>query len=60
MITTTKKHWVNGYQVRGGWHHTLAFSLFNRGIMFSWGTMPERGGFPEQKTKLKIELYKLV
>ena len=34
---TERKHWVNGHQVRGGWYHTLAFSLGNRAWMICWG-----------------------
>lgn len=48
MKKTEKRHWVNGYQVRGGWHKTLSLSSFNYAVMFSWG----RG--------LVVELYKLV
>ena len=60
MRKTQKKHWINGHQIRGGWHHSLALSLFNIAVMFTWGTMPEEYGLKKWKIKLKVELYKLV
>ena len=40
MQTTDLKYWVNGHQVRGGWFHTLNFSVWRIGVMFSWGHNP--------------------
>lgn len=37
MQYTQKKHWSNGYQVRGGWFKTYTFRIFNLGIMVSNG-----------------------
>ena len=34
--TTEQKHWVNGYQLRGGYFRTLNISLLGYGIMFSY------------------------
>jgi hypothetical protein len=46
---------MNGHQLRGGWFHTLNFRIFNIGIMFSWGELPN--GY--RKDKIKIEFFKL-
>lgn len=54
MIKTEKRHWKNGYQVRGNWHKTLAFSLFNVAVMFIWGTRPQ-----DQKKIREIKFYQL-
>lgn len=51
MKTTTKKHWQNGHQLRGGWFHTLNLSAFNYGVMLTWGTLPNT---------LTIQLFKLI
>jgi len=40
MIITSKRHWQNGYQVRGGWHKTLALSIGRLAVMFSNGQAP--------------------
>jgi hypothetical protein len=50
MKTTHRKHWVNGYQIRGGWHKTFTMSCYFYAVMFSWGG----------KSKLQIELFKLI
>jgi hypothetical protein len=40
LINTAKKHWVNGYQERGGGKHkTFALSLGNYAVMLSWGQL---------------------
>lgn len=41
MIKTEKKYWVNGHQVRGGWFHTYTISLWNYGLLVSWGKKVE-------------------
>ena len=51
MNKTEKKHWQNGYQVRGGWHKTLALSLWNYAIMIAWGSKMEQ---------VEIIFYKLI
>lgn len=56
MKTTTKKHWVNGYQTRGGYHKTLALQFFNIGILIAWTKMPNK----YSERKLSIELFKLI
>jgi len=56
MKTTQKKHWQNGYQVRGGWYKTIALSLFNYAIMFSWGELPNG----ERREKITMEIFKLI
>ena len=56
MKTTQAKHWVNGHQVRGGWHHTFTISLCFFGIMFSWGELPN--GY--RKDRLSVEIFKLI
>lgn len=56
MKTTEKKYWRNGYQLRGGWFHTLNISLLNIGIMFSWGSLPN--GY--RKDNLKVKIFKLI
>lgn len=33
MTQTEKKHWQNGYQIRGGWHKTYALSIGSIGII---------------------------
>lgn len=38
MQNTSRKHWVNGHQIRGGWFHTFNFSLGGYGFMLCWGT----------------------
>lgn len=57
MITTDKKHWVNGHQVRGGFFHTVTFQLplTNKAVMISWGQGKKAPAF-----RLKVKLYKLV
>ena len=50
MIKTEKKHWVNGYQIRGGYFKTFNLSIFNRGVMFS---------YPVAK-KIEVRFYKLI
>jgi len=35
MIKTEKKHWVNGYQVRGTDFKTYIFNIKSLGVMFS-------------------------
>jgi hypothetical protein len=52
MITTEKKYWQNGYQIRGGHFKSLALSFLNLAIMFCW-TKKERG-------IITISFYKLV
>lgn len=50
MIKTEKKHWVNGYQTRGGGKFkTFAAVLKNYAIMITWGI-----GKPE------LTVYKLI
>ncbi len=49
MRKTERKHWVNGYQIRGGWHKTLAFSVGNLAVLLAWG-----------RNLPKIELFLLV
>lgn len=56
MKTTEKRHWVNGHQLRGGWHHTFCLSIFSLGVMFSWGELPN--GY--RKDRLKMKAFKLV
>jgi hypothetical protein len=57
MKTTELRHWKNGYQLRGGWFHTLNISILKRmGIMFSWGTLPN--GY--RKDKLKMTIFILI
>lgn len=56
MRTTEKRHWQNGHQVRGGWHHTLALSLGNYAVMFNWGELPN--GY--RRDRLTMKLFKLV
>ena len=34
MIKTEKKHWVNGYQIRGGYFKTYTFNIKSLGVMF--------------------------
>jgi hypothetical protein len=51
METTQKKHWQNGYQVRGGWFHTFNFSLFSFGFMVSWG---------KKEIKNRLKVFKLI
>jgi len=49
---TEKCHWVNGYQERGGGtFKTINLSIFNIGIMFSWGAL--------LNNKIKVNLFKL-
>ena len=60
MITTEKKHWVNGHQVRGGWFHTWTASLAGHAVMICWGTMPKHRAQGMKRNKLKIVFYKLV
>lgn len=55
MQTTNKKHWVNGHQLRGGWFHTFNMSIWNYGVMISWGELPNGC----RKEKIKIEFFKL-
>jgi hypothetical protein len=50
IIKTTKKHWVNGYQLRMGWFKTYAVSLGQYALMTTWGG----------KTGLKMFIYKLI
>jgi len=50
IFKTEKKHWVNGYQIRGKNFKTLNLSLFNYGVMFSGRIL----------LKAKISFYKLV
>ena len=50
MKTTEKKHWVNGYQIRGGYFKTLNLSVLNYGLMFSYPIF----------NKLKVKFYKLI
>ena len=56
--TTEQKHWQNGHQLRGGWHHTFALSLpiFPYAIMFTWGTLPN--GY--RKDILQVNFFKLI
>ena len=56
MKTTTKKHWKNGHQIRGGWFHTINLSLGNYGIMISWGELPNGC----RKDKLEINLFRFI
>jgi len=56
MKTTTKKHWVNGHQIRGGWFHTYTASFGRYGVMLSWGKLPN--GY--RVDRLKIDFYKLI
>lgn len=35
MIKTQNKHWRNGYQVRGGWFKTWAFSFLSYGVIIN-------------------------
>lgn len=37
MTHTEKRHWENGYQIRGGWFKTWTFSFGNIGVMISNG-----------------------
>lgn len=56
--TTERRHWCNGHQLRGGWHHSLALSLpfFPYAVMFTWGELPN--GY--RQDSLQINLYKLI
>lgn len=47
MTHTEKKYWENGYQIRGGWFKTWAFSFGDIGIMITNG-------------KPLIEIFKLI
>lgn len=58
MKKTLKKHWVNGYQVRGGWHKTLTLSLLSYAVMFSWGNNQTKLKY--NPNRLLIEFYKLI
>lgn len=62
MITTNKKHWVNGHQVRAGWFNTLTLSIFNLGVMFIWGIEPRnsRYSFNGKRIVSQIKFYKLI
>ena len=55
MNTTEKIHWLNGYQVRGGWFKTLALSFANIGILFCWGNKLQKQGFYKS-----LQFYKLI
>ena len=39
MIQTTKKHWVNGFSVRGCEFKSFNLALFGYGIGFYWGSV---------------------
>jgi hypothetical protein len=52
LINTSKKHWMNGYQERGGGKHkTFALSLGNYALMLCWGKI--------YKGKWQVNFYKL-
>lgn len=48
MTTTERKHWVNGYQVRGKGFKTITLSLGSIGLMVSGYYVPS------------VKLFKLV
>lgn len=56
MTNTEKKHWVNGYQVRGRVCHTFALSLFNYGVLISWNTR----GLTAPAFKTQFKIFKLI
>jgi hypothetical protein len=49
MRKTEHKHWVNGYQIKGGWHKTFTFSAGRLAILLAWGR-----GLPQ------VELFWLI
>lgn len=61
-MTTNKKNWVNGHQVRGGWFNTFTFSIFNFGIMLIWGIEPKNNRFTYNGKKFigKVNFYHLI
>jgi len=54
MEKTEKKYWVNGHQVRGGFFHTFNFSIFNIGMMISYGCAICKNG------TIHLNFYKLI
>lgn len=56
MTNTQKKHWVNGYQNRSGWHNTITMSLFGFGLMIAFGINP----YNDNKRFVQIESFKLI
>lgn len=55
MTITEKAHWVNGYQIRGGWFKTFTFLIFNLGVLIYWGSKPNNQGFIKG-----LQFYKLI
>lgn len=56
MTNTQKKHWVNGYQNRSGWHNTITMSLFGFGLMIAYGINP----YNDNKRFVQVESFKLI
>lgn len=52
MQKTSKKHWQNGYSVRGKYFHQLAFNLYFFGFILSWISYPNI-------RNIKLNIYKL-
>lgn len=62
LITTEKKHWLNGYQTRaGGKFKTFALSLGNYAVCICWGSCFGyfKNGFGIYK-RPTIYFYKLI
>ena len=57
MIKTERKHWVNGYQKRGGFFHTytMTIPLSPYAVMFSRAIGKKAPAFRPQ-----LKLYKLI
>lgn len=50
MIKTEQKHWVNGYQIRGGYFRTYTFDIFALGFMLVWG----------KGVRARLSIFKLI